>query len=151
LNLAAFGFQSRGIVHKGRSPAEFPIHLAKQLDDARLGALAAAESRPQDRVGGISISEALEIAIQGGRGLEGAHAKDVVHRDIKPANLMLTSTPSGDHLVRILDFGIAQSLRDSAGTQDELTMGTVCYMPPEQIRLGGRAWRAVIMWLCVVF
>ena len=41
---------------------------------------------------------------------------------------MLTSTLSGDHLVRILDFGIAQSLRDSAGTQDELTMGTVCYM-----------------------
>jgi hypothetical protein len=50
---------------------------------------------------------------------------------------MLTSTPSGDHLVRILDFGIAQSLRESAGgAQDELAMGTVCYMAPEQIRPG---------------
>jgi serine/threonine protein kinase/WD40 repeat protein len=99
----------------------------------------------------VSIDEALQIAIQAGRGLEAAHAKGVVHRDIKPANLMLTSTPSGDHLVRILDFGIAQSLRESAGgAQDEWTMGTVCYMAPEQIRPGRVDARADIWSLGVV-
>jgi serine/threonine protein kinase len=98
----------------------------------------------------LGIDEALQIAIQVGRGLEAAHAKGVVHRDIKPANLMLTSTPSGDHLVRILDFGIAQSLCESAGTQDELTMGTVSYMAPEQIRPGRVDARADIWSLGVV-
>lgn len=86
--------------------------------------------------GRVSIDEALKIAIQAGRGLEAAHSKGIVHRDIKPANLMLTPTASGAYLVRILDFGIAQSLRESAGAQNELTMGTVCYMAPEQIRTG---------------
>jgi serine/threonine protein kinase len=116
-------------------------------------AMAYLDGIPLDRriaSGGISIAEALKIAIQACRGLEAAHAKDVVHRDIKPANLMLTSTPSGDHLVRILDFGIAQSLRDPAGTQDELTMGTVCYMAPEQIRLARVDGRADIWGLGVV-
>src|SRR5262249_20167682 len=96
----------------------------------------------------ISMVEALQIAIQVGRGLEAAHTEGVVHRDIKPANLMLTSTSSGDHLVRILDFGIAQSLRESA--HDELTMGTVCYMAPEQIRSGCVDARADLWSLGVV-
>lgn len=81
--------------------------------------------------GRVSINEALQIAIQAGRGLEAAHAKNIVHRDIKPANLMLTPTTSDEYLVRILDFGIAQSLHESAGAQDESAMGTVCYMAPE--------------------
>jgi eukaryotic-like serine/threonine-protein kinase len=116
-------------------------------------AMAYLDGIPLDRriaSGRVSTDEALQIAIQAGRGLEAAHAKGVVHRDIKPANLMLTSTPSGDHLVRILDFGIAQSLRDSAGAQDELTIGTVCYMAPEQIRPGRADARADIWSLGVV-
>ena len=98
----------------------------------------------------VSIDEALKIAIQAGRGLEAAHSKDIVHRDIKPANLMLAPTPSGDPLVRILDFGIAQSPRESPGTQDQLTMGTVCYMAPEQTRSGRVDARADLWSLGVV-
>jgi serine/threonine protein kinase/Tol biopolymer transport system component len=116
-------------------------------------AMAYLDGIPLDRriaSGRVGIDEALTIAIQAGRGLEAAHAKGVIHRDIKPANLMLTSTPSGDPLVRILDFGIAQSLRESAGTQDELTMGTVCYMAPEQTRPGRVDGRADIWSLGVV-
>ncbi|MBV9083194.1 MAG: serine/threonine protein kinase, partial [Acidobacteriaceae bacterium] len=100
-------------------------------------AMAYLDGIPLDRrmtSGRVTIEEALKIAIQAARGLEAAHAKGIVHRDIKPANVMLTPTASGEYLVRILDFGIAQSVRESAGTQDELTMGTVCYMAPEQIR-----------------
>jgi serine/threonine protein kinase/WD40 repeat protein len=116
-------------------------------------AMAYLDGIPLDRriaSGRVSMVEALQIAIQAGRGLEAAHAKGVVHRDIKPANLMLASTPSGDHLVRILDFGIAQSLRESAGAQDELTMGTVSYMAPEQIHPGRVDARADIWSLGVV-
>jgi eukaryotic-like serine/threonine-protein kinase len=116
-------------------------------------AMAYLDGIPLDRriaSGRVTIAEALKIAIQAGRGLEAAHARGVIHRDIKPANLMLTSIPSGDPLVRILDFGIAQSLRESAGTQDELTMGTVCYMAPEQIRHGRVDGRADLWSLGVV-
>jgi serine/threonine protein kinase/Tol biopolymer transport system component len=116
-------------------------------------AMAYLDGIPLDRriaSGRVSADEALQIAIQAGRGLEAAHARGVVHRDIKPANLMLTSTPSGDNLVRILDFGIAQSLRESAVTEDELTMGTVCYMAPEQIRPGRVDARADIWSLGIV-
>ena len=116
-------------------------------------AMAYLDGIPLDRrmaSGRVSIDEALKIAIQAGRGLEAAHAKGIVHRDIKPANLMLTRTSSGDDLVRILDFGIAQSLRELVGAQDELTMGTVCYMAPEQIRPGRVDARADIWSLGVV-
>lgn len=116
-------------------------------------AMAYLDGIPLDRrmaSGRVSIDEALKIAIQAGRGLEAAHAKDIVHCDIKPANLMLTPAASGEYLVRILDFGIAQSLRESAGPQDELTMGTVCYMAPEQIRTGRVDARADLWSLGVV-
>jgi serine/threonine protein kinase len=63
---------------------------------------------------------------------------------------MLTPTTSSEYLVRILDFGIAQSLHESAGAQDELTMGTVCYMAPEQIRNGRVDARADLWSLGVV-
>jgi serine/threonine protein kinase len=115
-------------------------------------AMAYLDGIPLDRriaSGWVSINEAFKIAIQAGQGLEAAHGKGVVHRDIKPANLMLTSTPFGDQLVRILDFGIAQSIRESAGVRDESTVGTGVLHgagtdPPGAHRWAGRplvAWR----------
>ena len=38
----------------------------------------------------LKLDEALEIAIQVGRGLQAAHEKGIVHRDIKSSNVMLT-------------------------------------------------------------
>ncbi|MFQ5740780.1 MAG: tetratricopeptide repeat protein [Acidobacteriota bacterium] len=84
--------------------------------------------------GPLSPEEALETALQLGRGLQFAHSKGILHRDIKPANIVLTV----EGQVKILDFGIAKLL---AGTEDqaptELTqgqgvIGTVAYMSPEQ-------------------
>ncbi len=98
----------------------------------------------------VRVEEAVKIAVQAGRGLEAAHSNGIVHSDIKPANVMLTPTRSGDHLVRILDFGIAKSLREPAGVGDESRMGTVCYMAPEQIRPGRIDARADIWSLGVV-
>jgi serine/threonine protein kinase/Tol biopolymer transport system component len=134
-------------------PNVCPVYGMEEDGEFLFIAMAYLDGIPLDRriaSGRVSTDEALQIAIQAGLGLEAAHAKGVVHRDIKPANLMLTSTPSGDHLVRILDFGIAQSLYESAGTQDELTMGTVCYMAPEQIRPGRVDARADVWSLGVV-
>ena len=69
-----------------------------------------------------------------------------MHRDIKPANLMITR----DGLVKILDFGVAK-LRDRTSlTRTGVTLGTVAYMAPEQVRGGGADGRADLWSLGVV-
>jgi len=60
-----------------------------------------------------------------------AHAEaKVVHRDLKPANVMIT--PGGR--VKILDFGIAASISESASrVSNRGTSGTLSYMSPQQL------------------
>jgi hypothetical protein len=74
-------------------------------------------------------AEAITILEQVLDGLGAAHAAGVVHRDLKPANIMLLP----DGTVRILDFGLAK-VRDVSQTRSKITLGTVAYMAPEQIR-----------------
>ncbi|HEX4749648.1 MAG TPA: bifunctional serine/threonine-protein kinase/formylglycine-generating enzyme family protein [Bryobacteraceae bacterium] len=59
-----------------------------------------------------------------------AHQNGVVHRDIKPSNIMVT--PQG--VVKLMDFGIAKSQADNLQTRAGITMGSVSYMSPEQVR-----------------
>jgi serine/threonine protein kinase/Tol biopolymer transport system component len=92
---------------------------------------------------GLSIEEALRIALQIADALEAAHDRGIVHRDLKPANVKLT--PSG--IVKLLDFGLAKPRAETP--PDDLTrsptkalnmteagaiLGTVTYMSPEQTR-----------------
>jgi hypothetical protein len=77
------------------------------------------------------------------RGLVALHGADKVHRDIKPSNILVT--PTGR--VVLLDFGLVTSAAPSADASDELLLGTVGYMAPEQAglaRVGPEAdWYAV--------
>jgi beta-lactam-binding protein with PASTA domain/predicted Ser/Thr protein kinase len=64
--------------------------------------------------------------------LDYSHRGGIVHRDIKPANVMLTS--NGE--VKVMDFGIARALADSAATMTATAqvIGTAQYLSPEQAR-----------------
>jgi serine/threonine protein kinase len=68
-------------------------------------------------------------------GLDAAHASGVVHRDVKPENIMLTgNVAAGDYSLKILDFGIARAIDNSArqGITTTTSTGTALYMAPEQ-------------------
>ncbi|GGU94723.1 putative serine/threonine-protein kinase [Actinomadura cremea] len=76
--------------------------------------------------------KALEVTDGILSALDYSHRGGIVHRDIKPANVMLTR----NHEVKVMDFGIARAMADSAATmtQTAQVIGTAQYLSPEQAR-----------------
>jgi serine/threonine protein kinase len=87
--------------------------------------------------GWLSVELALGIAAQVASGLVAAHEMGVVHCDLKPGNIMLTRSPEGMLMVKVLDFGIAKVMPLTGDTVLRLTQsgnmqGSLLYMSPEQ-------------------
>jgi hypothetical protein len=82
----------------------------------------------------------LEIVVQMTSGLAAAHEAGIIHRDLKPGNVMLLP----DGAVKVLDFGLAK-IRDVDLTRSQMTLGTIGYVAPEQLR-GGRADARADLW-----
>ena len=78
----------------------------------------------------LSTADAVNYSDQVLSALSYAHKQNIIHRDIKPANMMLT--PQG--VVKLMDFGIARSSTDGSLTSTGTTLGSLNYMPPEQVR-----------------
>lgn len=83
-----------------------------------------------EKKGQLNYKEALSIAIQVGRGIQAAHAKNIIHRDIKPQNIIIST----DGKVKVTDFGIARAVSENTIHSD--VMGSVHYASPEQARNG---------------
>ena len=81
------------------------------------------------RSGQLTVGKAAGIAAQVCEGLAEAHRLGVVHRDLKPQNIMIDHEGNA----RIMDFGIARSLRAKGVTGPGLIIGTPEYMSPEQV------------------
>jgi len=77
----------------------------------------------------LEAGTAVSIARQVCEGLAEAHRLEVVHRDLKPSNIMIDK----DGNVRIMDFGIARSLKEKGITGAGMMIGTPEYMSPEQV------------------
>jgi serine/threonine protein kinase/tetratricopeptide (TPR) repeat protein len=77
---------------------------------------------------GLSIGAVLSIGKQICDGLAEAHSLEVVHRDLKPQNIMIDKGGNA----KIMDFGIARSLRERGITGPSVLIGTPEYMSPEQ-------------------
>ncbi|MCD8045964.1 MAG: Stk1 family PASTA domain-containing Ser/Thr kinase [Clostridiales bacterium] len=83
-----------------------------------------------EKKGQLNYKETLSIAIQVARGIQAAHARNIIHRDIKPQNIMIST----DGKVKVTDFGIARAV--SKNTIHADVMGSVHYASPEQTRNG---------------
>jgi tetratricopeptide (TPR) repeat protein len=89
-------------------------------------------------------AEALDILIPIMDGLVAVHAHGIIHRDIKPENIFLSRSPAGEVVPKLIDFGVAKAPVEEGLriTTVNTLLGTVDYMPPEQLRgdaLDGRA------------
>ena len=75
----------------------------------------------------LSIQEAISVMLQLTSALQYAHAHGVIHRDVKPQNLFIMP----DGLIKLGDFGIAESenVVDEEATKD--IIGSVHYLAPE--------------------
>lgn len=75
------------------------------------------------------LSVAVQIVSDALCALELLHATQVIHRDVSPKNLML----GDDGMLRLIDLGFAKSATQDWKTQTGVVMGSLGYMPPEQI------------------
>lgn len=85
--------------------------------------------------GFLPEKEIVRLGTQLAEGLIAAHEQGIVHRDLKPGNLKIRP----DGRLRILDFGLAQTLQsgpagDITQTLTQGAAGTLPYMAPEQLR-----------------
>ncbi len=80
-------------------------------------------------IGALPVGKAVTIARQAAEGLAEAHRLGVVHRDLKPQNIMIDREGGA----RIMDFGIARSVRAKGITGAGVMIGTPEYMSPEQV------------------
>jgi len=105
----------------------------------------------EDFVRGVTLADLLtserlpattvaELVAKVADALQYAHERGVVHRDVKPANIMVERGKSGEHLPKLMDFGLAkrQSAEDATLTVEGQILGTPAYMSPEQARGEGR-------------
>lgn len=105
-------------------PNEQTFFVMEYLDGLTLQQIL---NRPDNR---LPPAQVAQIGRQLCSALVYAHQQQVIHRDIKPSNIIILP----DAQVKLTDFGIAKVLNAGASlTKTEDVLGTLEYMPPEQI------------------
>jgi len=104
------------------------------------------------RDGNLDLSRALDFVAQVADALDAAHEAGLVHRDVKPGNVLVAEQDGREH-VYVCDFGLARHVSSvSSLTGDRGFVGTIDYVPPEQIAGGAIDRRADVYSLgCVLF
>lgn len=82
--------------------------------------------------GALPLPSVLRVSVQVAEALEHAREHNVVHRDVKPENIIVQA----DGHAKLADFGLAKNVLSSGAsglTRPGDGLGTLPYMPPEQI------------------
>jgi tetratricopeptide (TPR) repeat protein/tRNA A-37 threonylcarbamoyl transferase component Bud32 len=109
------------ILDLGREPELYIVE--EWIEGGDLKALIERRSR-------LPWQEALPLLVGLLRGLSALHALDVCHRDLKPGNVLLRTNGAPV----IADFGLARMHGLTSMSIPAEVMGTLPYMPPEQLR-----------------
>jgi serine/threonine protein kinase/Tfp pilus assembly protein PilF len=81
------------------------------------------------QTGVLTTRKAVAIAKQVCEGLSEAHRLGIIHRDLKPSNIIIDREGNA----KIMDFGIARTIRGKGLTGEGIIIGTPEYMSPEQV------------------
>lgn len=81
---------------------------------------------------GLTQRQRLELFADVCEAVAHGHQRGVIHRDLKPQNILVNE--SGQ--MKVIDFGVAQVEEDNESgiEQKRQIVGTLQYMPPEQVR-----------------
>ncbi len=92
---------------------------------------------------GMPADKVVRIVKAVGDALDYAHQRGLLHRDVKPANILLANADTDGERIMLADFGIARRLGEASTlTGTNMTVGTVAYAAPEQLKgedVDGRA------------
>jgi serine/threonine protein kinase len=83
-----------------------------------------------DAEGPLELETTVRITVQVADGLQALWDAGMVHRDVKPGNILLDRAGKA----YITDFGLAKDGQSSVLTRPGQALGSMDYMPPEQIR-----------------
>jgi hypothetical protein len=117
-------------LHTG-THSEGPYFVSEFVPDGDLEQLVEKEG------GKLPPDRAIAIITQVLAGVGFLHKKDIVHRDIKPQNILVRLSADKSDVVKLTDFGLAKCHSEAGGvrlTKPKTAMGTLMYMPPEQIK-----------------
>lgn len=99
-----------------------------------------------DKRGRLPVGDALDLAVPILGALVAVHQQGIVHRDIKPENIFVLEAPFGQRIPKLLDFGIAKVRLENTLTRAGSVMGTLGYMPPEQLEGAKEVDRRADIW-----
>lgn len=120
-----------------RGDTEGQLWIAMEFVDGTDGSRLLREQYPN----GAPPADVARIITAIADALDYAHGRGILHRDIKPANILLSGP--AENRIMLADFGVARWMgRPNNLTGVDMTVGTVNYAAPEQLRgeeIDGRA------------
>lgn len=113
------------------SDADTPYLVMELLHGQTLG-------RRLSEQGCLTLGETSRVLTDVCAAMSLVHEQGLIHRDLKPDNIFLCNV-GGQRVTKVVDFGIAKSLRGDMTTASMKTrtghmLGTPSYMSPEQCR-----------------